>query len=170
MKKASVVSFFFSVAFAVFAQTNADVAAPRAMSLADCIQEAIAHNFDVQVARYNPQISLYDLNADYGGYDPLFSISGQHNGNKTGPEGFTPMVSDGDTFSSGIGGSLPWGTTYGLNGTVADQKNGFGVETNRSSIGSVQLNVTQPLLKNFWVDSTRLSIRVAKNRLKYSEQ
>ena len=26
------------------------------------------------------------------------------------------------------------------------------------------------LLKNFWIDSTRLTIRVAKNRLKYSEQ
>ena len=30
--------------------------------------------------------------------------------------------------------------------------------------------MTQPLLKNFWIDNTRLTIRVAKNRLKYSEQ
>jgi HAE1 family hydrophobic/amphiphilic exporter-1 len=30
--------------------------------------------------------------------------------------------------------------------------------------------VTQPLLKNFWIDATRLNIRVAKNRLKFSEQ
>ena len=26
------------------------------------------------------------------------------------------------------------------------------------------------MLKNFWIDTTRLNIRVAKNRLKYSEQ
>ncbi len=39
-----------------------------------------------------------------------------------------------------------------------------------NSVGSVGINVTQPLLKNFWIDSTRLNIRVAKNRLKYSEQ
>ena len=41
-------------------------------------------------------------------------------------------------------------------------------ENSGGSVGSC--NVTQPLLKNFWIDSTRLTIRVAKNRLKYSEQ
>ena len=39
-----------------------------------------------------------------------------------------------------------------------------------SSSGSASVSLTQPLLKNFWIDSARLSIRVAKNRLKYSEQ
>jgi outer membrane protein TolC len=39
-----------------------------------------------------------------------------------------------------------------------------------SSAGSVGFSVSQPLLKNFWIDTTRLNIRVAKNRLKYSEQ
>jgi outer membrane protein len=39
-----------------------------------------------------------------------------------------------------------------------------------NSSGSVGVNVNQPLLKNFWIDSNRLNIRVAKNRLKYSEE
>lgn len=39
-----------------------------------------------------------------------------------------------------------------------------------SSAGSVGLTVSQPLLKNFWIDQTRLNIRVGKNRLRYSEQ
>ena len=56
-------------------------AATRQMSLEDCIQEALQHNLDVQIERYNPQISLYNLRAAYGGYDPLFNISGQHNYN-----------------------------------------------------------------------------------------
>ncbi len=38
------------------------------------------------------------------------------------------------------------------------------------SSSSVSVNLSQPLLKNFLIDSTRLNIRVAKNRLKYSEQ
>jgi len=38
-----------------------------------------------------------------------------------------------------------------------------------NTAASVNLRVTQPLLKNFWIDQTRLNIRVAKNRLKYSE-
>ncbi|HEY5914621.1 MAG TPA: TolC family protein [Verrucomicrobiae bacterium] len=39
-----------------------------------------------------------------------------------------------------------------------------------NSTASAGFTVSQPLLKNFWIDSTRLTIRVAKNRLKYSEQ
>jgi outer membrane protein TolC len=31
------------------------------------------------------------------------------------------------------------------------------------------VTANQPLLKNFWIDSTRLNIRVGRNRLKYSE-
>ena len=53
------------------------------MSLQDCIRRRLQHNLDVQIQRYNPQISLYNLNAAYGGYDPTFNISGQHNYNDT---------------------------------------------------------------------------------------
>ena len=41
----------------------------------------------------------------------------------------------------------------------------------QNSSGQVgALTLTQPLLKNFWIDSTRLNVRVGKNRLQYSEQ
>ena len=54
-------------------------AATREMSLEDCIQEALQHNLDVQIERTVPRISLYNLRAAYGGYDPLLNVSGQHN-------------------------------------------------------------------------------------------
>jgi outer membrane protein len=166
MKKFSAVfSIFLSVTFAVFAQTNTDASASRPMSLADCVQEALGHNFDVQIQRYNPQISLFELNGAYGGYDPLFSVSGLHSHNDSGPEGTNSTVSDQDNFNSSLAGSLPWGMTYTLSGNVAET---YGSPDN--SGGAVQAQVVQPLLKNFWVDSTRLTIRVAKNRLKFSEQ
>ncbi|HKI70281.1 MAG TPA: TolC family protein, partial [Verrucomicrobiae bacterium] len=38
-----------------------------------------------------------------------------------------------------------------------------------NSSGSATVTLTQPLLKNFLIDQPRLNIRVAKNRLKYSE-
>ncbi len=60
------------------------------MSLLDCIQAALAHNFDVQIQRYNPEISLYGLNAAYSGYDPTFSVSGQHNFNVSPGGGVNP--------------------------------------------------------------------------------
>jgi hypothetical protein len=70
--------------------------ATRAMSLEDCIQEALQHNLDVQIERYRPQIQLYNLRGAYGGYDPLLNLSGQHNYNDTGRRGrhIPPTISD----------------------------------------------------------------------------
>jgi len=159
------------------AYTNANT---RAMSLQDCIQEALQHNLDVQIQRYNPKISLYNLRAAYGGYDPTVNISGQHNYDVSGSifeNGFEVpgSVSDENSFNSGIGGTLPTGLQYDFSGNVNQQYGAYNPgATNaspfKSSEGSIQVQLTQPLLKNFWIDTTRLNIRVAKNRLKYSEQ
>jgi len=173
MKKFSAVSIFFAAAFAAFAQTNMDAGADasRAMSLADCIQEALAHNLDLQIERYNPQISLYNLDAAYSGYDPTLNFSAVHSRSESGAEGTPTSTSDGNTFTSSLNGGTPWGMTYGLSANVADNNNST-APTNffGSSGGSVQLGVTQPLLKNFWIDGNRLNIRVDKNLLKFSEQ
>jgi outer membrane protein len=170
MKSFSVVSIFFAAVFAVAAQTNTDAGPLRAMSLTDCIQQALAHNLDVQIQRINPQISLYDLDADYGAYDPTLDISGQHNHDESGVEGMPASTSDGNSFNSSLDGATPWGMTYGLSGNVSKTYNSSQTNMFYSSVGSVQLGVTQPLLRNFWIDNNRLTIRVAKNRLKYSEQ
>ena len=157
------------------AGTNAP--AGRAMTMADCIQAALAHNFDVQVQRINPQISLYNLDAAYSGYDPVFTASGTHT-YQVSPPAYNPYstnptparISDANSFNSGIsGGLLPWGLQYGLNGNLSENYGTSGLPFDNSS-ASAGFTLTQPLLKNFWIDSTRLNIRVAKNRLKYSEQ
>ncbi|HTX21776.1 MAG TPA: TolC family protein [Candidatus Aquilonibacter sp.] len=176
MKCFGIVSVCFSTVFAVAAQTNTDAGATRAMSLQDCIQQALSQNFDVQVQRYNPQISLYNLNAAYEGYDPTFSISGQHNFDVS-PSKYSPYstnetpptVANENSFDSGLSGSLPWGLQYDFSGNILEQ---YGTDPDPfdNSDGSIGVTLTQPLLKNFWIDSTRLNIWVAKNRLQYSEQ
>jgi outer membrane protein len=175
MKCFSPLLVFLLTAFAAVAQTNTNTDV-REMSLTDCIQQALQHNLDVQIERYNPQISLFNLHSAYGGYDPALSISGQHNYNVS-PSAYnqyttnlTPStVSDANSFNSGISGSLPWGLEYDFSGNVAEQYGFNGLPFDNSD-GSIGVSLTQPLLKNFWIDSTRLTIRVAKNRLKYSEQ
>ncbi len=183
MKKIGVGLSLFAAAFAAAAQTNA-VPATRAMSLTECIQSAVAHNLDVQIQRYNPQLALFNLNSAYGGYDPSFSFSGQHSYNNSGAEfqnGQHVAGSDynQDSFSSAFNGTAPWGMTYTLGGSVQSTKgdnNGNILGTNytlpfQNSSGQVgAITLTQPLLKNFWIDSTRLTIRINKNRLQYSEQ
>jgi outer membrane protein TolC len=156
------VSLLLASAFAAVAQTNN----VRVMTLQDCFAEALKHNFDVQVERYEPQLSLYDLRSAYAGYDPEFSLSGTHSHNKSGGESTTNGVpfSNNNSFDTGLGGVLPFGTLYTLSGGVSD------TTTSDSSGGSAGVKLTQPLLKNFWTDGTRLNIAIAKNNLKVSEQ
>jgi outer membrane protein len=184
MKVFSAIPVFFLAVMTAAAQTNLNASATRAMSLQDCIQEALQHNLDLQIQRYNPEISLYNLNANYGGYDPTFTASGTHTYNDSGGAFQNNQRVSGseynqDNFSSGFNGSTPWGMTYDLAGNVSSTKGSqFGTLSNifystplQSSYGQVgALTLTQPLLKNFWIDQTRLNVRVAKNELQYSEQ
>jgi outer membrane protein len=165
------------------AQTNATPQV-RQLSLQDCVQLALQHNLSLQIDRYNPQIALFNLKGDYGAYDPLFNLSGQHDHNEGGSQllggGFIipGSISDDNSFSGGLSGVTPIGSTYSIQGNTRDQYgNSFGLNTNGQSIAlpfentssSASINVNQPLLKNLWIDNNRLVIRVAKNRLKYSE-
>src|SRR6266851_5305406 len=53
----------------------------NSLTLEECIQTALQHNFDVQIKRYTPEIARYNLNSSYAGYDPTFSFSGEHDYN-----------------------------------------------------------------------------------------
>jgi len=185
MKSLSVLGVLFLAVLTASAQTNA-LPPVRNMSLTDCIQEALQHNLDLQIERYNPQISLYNVSGAYAGYDPTFSFSGTHTYNDS-PASFQNGLRvpgneiNSDSFSSSFNGATPWGMTYDLGGNASSSK-GYQYATLgtnsvilksqlQNSSGQVgALTLTQPLLKNFWIDQNRLNVRVAKNRLEYSEQ
>ena len=171
--------FAAALSAAAVAQTNAPAA--RTLSLPDCLTEALKHNFDVQVERYEPQKSLLSLNAAYAGYDPLLTLGAGHSHNDEGVGSVYRTITDGNDFSAGISGATPWGMTYNLGGnsmgrpaSISEQYGYTGLGTNLmstdSSGGQVGVNGRQPLLKDFWIDGTRLSIRAAKNQVKLSEQ
>ncbi len=180
MNRFSIVWVVLLGCFAATAQTNQTAEVTREMSLSDCIQEALQHNLDLQIDRYNPQISLYNVNGAYAGYDPIFNFSGQHSFNESGGsfqngQRILGNEINSDSFNSSFNGATPWGMTYNLGGDAASTKGFQGagnttvpVQNSSGQVGAFTL--TQPLLKNFWIDQTRLNVRVAKNRLEYSEQ
>lgn len=182
MKRIGIVSVFFLAIFAVVAQTNPPSAAMtdtnsnvRWMSLLDCVQEALVHNLDLQISRQTPLIDLYNLRAAYDGYDPTWNISGEHSYDVTPGGGFNQYstnpiparVTSQDNFKSDIGSTLPWGLQYDLSGNIDQVRS---PDNPDSSGGTIQATLTQPLLKDFWIDSTRLQIRQAKNTLKSDQQ
>ena len=160
---------------AALAQTNASES--RKLSLDDCIQSALEKNLDMRIARYNPPQSLADLQAAYAGYNPNFSLSGAHSFSKSGG-GFDSTLgiptfattADQNTFSSGLNGLAPWGLNYTLLGNLQESYGNAGPNAPfDNATGSAGIRLNQPLLKNFWIDQTRFNIKVAKNRVKYTE-
>ena len=190
MNKFFAVSLLLATTLVAGAQTATNLVAgvdqTLPVSLKDCIQQALQHNFDVQIQRYNPEIEQFALRGDYGGYDPSLTISGQHQHSNVGA-GATVIttnlslelttnrttfssLNDVNSFETGVGGATPWGMQYDLFGNVEETQNTPAYSGSQNSSGQIGVDVTQPLLKNFWIDTTRLTIQVAKNRLHYSEQ
>jgi outer membrane protein len=169
----SLVATFAVASLSVLAQSTPAV---RTLSLQECIQMALKQNVDLEIERYNPQIARFDLRSAYGGWDPKISFSGEHFRDESGFDivGSNTVVqamSEGNTFKSGLDGTLPWGMTYTLSGSASeynDHSAGFPGQDSSSS-GVVSATARQPLLKNLWIDATRLSIRLNKNYVKSSD-
>jgi outer membrane protein TolC len=201
-----------AAAASAVAQTNGPVREVRPLSLQDCVRLALQNNLQIRSDRYNPLVALYTLQGSFGAYDPTLFLSGEHDHNEAGPgllgNGLVlpGSTTDSDIFRGSLGGLLPWGTTYSLNGGATDNQgttpsavdnpaqpilftNSFVdinsgntisyVTTNYAQMGvqrpfnsssaSATVSATQPLLRNFWIDSSRLVIRVNRNKLKQSE-
>lgn len=146
-----------------------------AMSLEDCIVEALKHNFDVRYERFAPLEAQMGLEEAYAGYDPTFNIAGAHHYNESGgafQNGLVipPQISDANSFNSSLGGSLPSGLQYNLSGNVGETYGSTGGQPFDSTSGNIGVSLTQPLLRNLWIDGTRLAIVSAKNQVKQSVQ
>ena len=173
MKQSAILLLLIGTCLPALAQTNSP--AVRQVSLEDCIQAALEKNLELRIARYEPPKSLSDLQAAYAGYNPNFTAGGAHNYSMSGG-GFNPSInlptpatiSDQNSFNSSLGGLTPWGLKYTLSGSASETRVMDSVFS-PSDAGSASISLSQPVLKNFWIDQTRLTIKVAKNQLKSSE-
>lgn len=153
----------------------------RSFNLKDCIQQAIQQNLGLRVARYEPLFAQNNLSLAYAGYDPTLNISGDHSYRRTGDyrnadqQFVLPYEAKSDSFSADLGGLLPWGMTYDLIGRAEDTSGKQFLTNNLfvpidNSQGAVEVRITQPILKNAWIDGTRLNITVAKQQLASSKE
>jgi outer membrane protein TolC len=152
------------------AETNFTV---RPLSLKDCIQIALEHNLDVKIERFTPEIARYDLNLAYATYEPVARGSAIHQSSfehaVPGSTNAAGTTTKNDSFIAGIIGTLPTGLTYELGGDVANTRTTEGTGRLEDSRGSASIQLRQPLLKNFWIDASRLNIQVNKKLLGISE-
>jgi len=147
------------------------------ITLRAAIEISLLHNRALQIERINPELAQSELSAAYGAYDPLLSAQGrrEHVSDSGAFDPANPAVDKGfDTASDiagfGLSGLLPSGLIYNFNGNYgysSGSRDFLNFDAYRVAGGAY---LQQPLLKNFWIDNNRLTILVAKNQLKYSEQ
>ncbi|HEY6167894.1 MAG TPA: TolC family protein [Verrucomicrobiae bacterium] len=177
MRAHTLLPWVFAVAYAL-AVGPLSAAESRAITLNDCIEMALKRNLDIQIERYNPEIAVNNVNIALAGYEPNFTVSGQHNFSLTGGGAFNPTTgtfqigsqSDADSFSTDLKGVTPfWGLSYDAFGNVRESTGFSSTNLFDNSSGAIGITLTQPLLKNFWVDPTRYNIQISRNRLRFSE-
>jgi outer membrane protein len=168
----------------VMTAAAAETAGPREITLQECVEMALAKNLELRIERYNPELALFNLKSVRAGYEPVLTLSGERSHNESGSRLFDGGLTipgsetDADDISGSLTGRTPWGMTYNL-GTRASESDGdsfsFDANTNlvsdpfQNSSGSAGISVTQPLLRDFWIDDTRLNIALAKNTLQQTE-
>lgn len=151
----------------------------KPISLEEAVALALQNNFSVQIARYNPEIAQYNLSGAYAVYEPSVQLAYDHRFNSRQGQRSSDGLqlpsteSEQDTFSGalapGTSGYLPTGLRYGVNASVTglDQTGAFGSSEDYTS--GAFLSLRQPLLRDFWIDNSRRTIKINKSRLKFSE-
>jgi outer membrane protein len=147
----------------------------RPLSLAECIDLSIKHNLDLESGLKTPLIAAQNLRSARAAYEPSFSVDSNYR-STTSPGGvdtqtsqfFSGTETTWDRYGTGLSGQLPTGMTYSLGAskTRTDVLNN-GAFFNEN--GVVGVDVRQPLLKNLWIDSTRLQIALGRLNLRISE-
>ncbi|HEX4343169.1 MAG TPA: TolC family protein [Verrucomicrobiae bacterium] len=149
----------------------------QSITLDEFLQAVLLHNYDIAIQRLNPEIAAYDVTIGYAAYDPTFDASITHTYSKTAG-GFNQTIETnipGSTIknnivAAGLTGVLPFGTTYNLTENLTERYGVVAGQPIDSSSGNIGVNITQPLLRNFWMNQYLLAIKVGKNRLNFSEQ
>jgi len=155
----------------------------RPITLEEAINLALEHNFDLQLQRFDPEIARYSLSINYAAYDPELFLQGRHSYSLS-PGGLDPQArpfqgseTESDDFTGSVGGLAPTGLNYQFSARASDQygtrpdlATGGRTPFENATANAAAATLTQPLLRNFWIDTPRANIYIAKNRLKFSEQ
>jgi len=144
------------------------------LSLDEAVARALENNADIAVERYNPELSAQSLLSAQGYYDPY--LYGNLSKTSTDTKG-TSALSGGvavnrknEVWNFGLGIPIQTGAnfTLGWNNNKLDTNNQFSTY-NPVYGSSLNIGLTQPLLKNFRIDSPRQNLKLAKKNREISD-
>ncbi len=150
---------------------------PLPLSIDDAIRRALANNNGVEISRTDVRISETSLRSRLGIYDPVFSISPNFSHSSTTGNAGTNDFRVSSSFSQFV---KPGGGNYQVffnnnrteNAFAQAQASSGSVSTVGNSAiytSSTGISFTQPLARNFNIDSKRQAIKIAKKQLQQSD-
>jgi len=144
------------------------------LSLDQAVERALKNNTDLAVERFRPESSAEDVRSAKGAYDPF--LNGQINRNSADAPGRNAF-SGGEkvntntwTWNFGASQLLKTGATWTVDfaNNKSDTNNVFST-FNPAFNSTLNLSLSQPLLRNFSIDTPRQQLRVAKNNREISD-
>jgi outer membrane protein len=143
----------------------------------ELIRIALTNNLNILISQIQPQLDEYSIAGLYGAYEPSLTMNATHAYNSF-PAGFfneggltIPVPSTTEqinSYTAGLSGAAPWGLSYNFTGPLVEQ-NVAGAPDLYTSQQGVGVQFSQPILKNFWIDSTRYQISLGKTTLKIDQ-
>jgi len=144
------------------------------LSLDDAVKRTLDNNADIAVDRFDPESADYNVRALKGYYEPyLISTIGDRSQTLPATNAFTGaerLNNKTFTYNFGAAQAIPTGGTFEVDFNNNRQATNSIFSTfNPSFTSNFNLSLTQPLLRNLRVDSTRYQIRVAKKSQEISD-
>lgn len=174
LMRTRVVSGLVTLALVIAVQAQINPPAARLVTLAECIEMALQKNLDIRISRIQPTIDLYNIDSARGYYDLTLNLNARQNYNSSpgSPDPNSALFGkSSQTYTESYGPSLTQQLNTGgrvtLNGDLFRRSGSSFTSFNYQTDAGVTL--TQPLLKNFWIDSTRQTIEVNRRTLKMDE-
>lgn len=130
------------------------------LSLRESIERALAHNFDLRIEREDTVAAGGRLQNAEGAYVPDISLSATASHDESASAGSGVAETDSTALTAAVSGLTRSGATYRIATDLASrrQQTLLGTsETTRSGNLSV-LEISQPLLRNRAIDSSRLAV------------
>jgi outer membrane protein TolC len=147
------------------------------LSLRDITKMALQANLDIAIQNTNEQTSQQNVIATHSPYDPTlrvtFGLTDSHRPNNnttqasiTGFINITKQI----TSNANLSQLFPWGGTASLSWNSSRSDSNISTQIfNPQLSASGTLNYSQPLLRNFRIDGTRNSIKLANLNLKITD-
>jgi outer membrane protein len=176
-RSAALAALLLSLGAGAIAQTPLVPSKDWVVGSDELIRIALTNNINILISQIQPELDAFSLDGLYGAYQPNFTFNISHAYNSF-PAGFfneggltipVPGTTEQiNSYTPGLTGTAPSGLSYNFVGPLVEQ-NVAGSPDLYTSQQGVGVQLSQPLLKNFWIDNTRYQISFAKTTLKIDE-